>query len=234
MSVTVTLCGTNYSVPQQGDTTAWGTNLTSYLQALAAITYYLTPTASPAQSGIVRLATGDALAWRNNANSGDVLLSKGTVDQLQWAGVDLTGNPEAIYTTAAGLSIASSATPSIINYATQELDTAGAVTVGASWKFTVPAGKGGLYSVKASATWNAAITSGNMRLDLFKNGSLWRTLDRVVGGTNTPQLMLKGSTDIQLNATDFIDIRIQQNSGGAVVLTSTAAENAVAIHRLVS
>lgn len=41
-----------------------------------------TESASPAQSGIVRLANGDAIAWRNHANSADVLLSKNASDQL--------------------------------------------------------------------------------------------------------------------------------------------------------
>lgn len=41
-----------------------------------------TETTNPAQSGIFRLADGDALAWRNHANSADILLSKNTSDQL--------------------------------------------------------------------------------------------------------------------------------------------------------
>ena len=38
--------------------------------------------ANPAQSGIVRLADTDALAWRNHANTADVSLSKNSSDQL--------------------------------------------------------------------------------------------------------------------------------------------------------
>lgn len=41
-----------------------------------------TETTNGAQSGIFRLADGDAIAWRNHANSADVLLSKNTSDQL--------------------------------------------------------------------------------------------------------------------------------------------------------
>jgi hypothetical protein len=41
-----------------------------------------TESANPAQSGIFRLADGDAIAWRNHANSADVLLSKTSTDQL--------------------------------------------------------------------------------------------------------------------------------------------------------
>lgn len=41
-----------------------------------------TESASPAQSGVFRLADGDAFAWRNHANTADVTLSKNSSDQL--------------------------------------------------------------------------------------------------------------------------------------------------------
>lgn len=41
-----------------------------------------TEAANPAHSGLFRLADGDAFAWRNHANTADVLLSKNTSDQL--------------------------------------------------------------------------------------------------------------------------------------------------------
>lgn len=37
---------------------------------------------SPAQSGVLRLADGDAISWRNQGNSADVTLTKNTSDQL--------------------------------------------------------------------------------------------------------------------------------------------------------
>jgi hypothetical protein len=40
-------------------------------------------TASPALSGVVRLASGDQLCWRNNANSGDDCILKTATDALQ-------------------------------------------------------------------------------------------------------------------------------------------------------
>ncbi len=41
-----------------------------------------TESTNPAQSGIFRLADGDVIAWRNHADSADVLLSKNSSDQL--------------------------------------------------------------------------------------------------------------------------------------------------------
>ncbi|HEV2287400.1 MAG TPA: hypothetical protein VGR81_00440 [Candidatus Acidoferrales bacterium] len=43
---------------------------------------FQTLSANPAQSGALRLADGDAIAWRNHANTADVTLSKNTSDQL--------------------------------------------------------------------------------------------------------------------------------------------------------
>ena len=39
-------------------------------------TVFLTNTANPALTGLFRLASGDAIAWRNNANNADILLRK--------------------------------------------------------------------------------------------------------------------------------------------------------------
>lgn len=41
-----------------------------------------TESSNPAQSGVLRLSDGDAIAWRNHANSADVLLTKNSSDQL--------------------------------------------------------------------------------------------------------------------------------------------------------
>lgn len=48
--------------------------------------YFTSNTASPASTGILRLASTDTIAWRNNANSADIALAKNTTDQLTYAG----------------------------------------------------------------------------------------------------------------------------------------------------
>jgi hypothetical protein len=111
MATTVVFNGSNYSVPAYGDA-GWAQgagNLSSYLIAIAAgtlqttggsftlsaevdfgVTYGLktaylkTETASPSATGVLRLASADAVGWRNNANAADVLLSKDTSDRLKW------------------------------------------------------------------------------------------------------------------------------------------------------
>lgn len=98
MASTVTLAGTNYSIPAFGDI-GWAVgagNLSSYLIAIASVTlqttggaftltadvnfgatygvlakYFTTVAASPATAGVIRLAIGDTIDWgvANNALS---------------------------------------------------------------------------------------------------------------------------------------------------------------------
>lgn len=47
---------------------------------------FISGSANPATSGILRLATGDAICWKNTANSSNLCFSKDTSDLLSWAG----------------------------------------------------------------------------------------------------------------------------------------------------
>lgn len=47
---------------------------------------FVTNSANPPSLGILRMASGDSYAWRNNANSADLLFGKNTSDQLTWSG----------------------------------------------------------------------------------------------------------------------------------------------------
>lgn len=116
MATPITFNGASYNVPAYGDS-GWAQgagNLSSYLIAIAAGTlqttggtftlsaetyfgagfgirslYFKTATILPSTSGVVRLATGDSIGWRNNANGANVLLSKDASDNLQWNGSTL-------------------------------------------------------------------------------------------------------------------------------------------------
>lgn len=111
MATLVTFNGSSYSVPAYGDS-GWAQgsgNLSSYLIAIAAGTlqttggtftlsaevyfgatygvkavYFKTSASNPSTTGVLRLATGDAVGWRNNANGADILLSKDSSDRLKW------------------------------------------------------------------------------------------------------------------------------------------------------
>lgn len=85
-----------------------------------------------------------------------------------------------------------------INYNHKIYDTHNLVTGGAgSWKFTAPiAGK---YAIKATVTPN---TSGSVGYELYKNGASYQEL-LTAAGSQTYSV----STDIDLVAGDFIDLR---------------------------
>lgn len=56
---------------------------------LTGLTSLTSFTANPSATGVVRLASGDAIGWRNNANAADIFLDKNASDQLRWNGSPL-------------------------------------------------------------------------------------------------------------------------------------------------
>jgi hypothetical protein len=101
-------------------------------------------------------------------------------------------------------------TGNIINYSTVEWDSHSAVTTGASWKFTCPAGQAGYYKVYACLYANASIN-----VELWKNGVLFKTI-----GTALTTINGTGSATVFLNAGDYIDIRVTGSGTLAVGATS--------------
>lgn len=107
MSINVSWRGINYTIPEPGDANTQ--SLTDYLNALSTgavpfpttadidlgasfglkALYLKTRSANPAGVGLVREAVGDVLAWRNNANSGDLQLGVNGSDQLTFASVPI-------------------------------------------------------------------------------------------------------------------------------------------------
>lgn len=259
MAFTVSFNGVTYVLPSPGDNNAWaiGPNsngLNAFLTALSTSTYQpntgsglpltatldfggsfgikalsvTSETANPAASGVVRLAHADTVSFRNAANNADVALGTGSANQLQWNGADVTGNPAAIYNTASNTF--TTGTTTIVNFATIELDTNNAVTTGASWVFTVPSGKAGVYSITAQVTPNAAVSASVTQLLLYKNGALARDL-WTSSGAIPSTTSIQGSTEINLAAADTISVKLAQASGGTITLTNSAFQNWIAIVR---
>ena len=251
MAKVVTLNGSSYTVPERGDT-GYGVLLTNYLVAIATAfpqlggtwalasdlvltafgvtaLYFKSATANIAATGVLRQAVTDFIAWRNNANAADLALGISSADKLTFAGSYLTGNPYAAYTTAVGQSIPNGGVNTIVNFGTLENDTDGAVATGATWKFTVPAGKGGRYSVACAATWSAP-TLGQSGLVLFKNAGYSKTLyGRAAMATSDE---MTGAIIIQLVAGDTLAVAAYHASAGAVTLTAAAGSNWIQIHKL--
>jgi hypothetical protein len=113
MSVTVSLNGSNFTIPQTSET-GWGAQVTAWIQSVSLNTlqknggtftltaeadfggsfglkvlYIKSQTANAASAGVVRLANTDLIKFRNNANSADLSLGVSTSDKLQFESVDV-------------------------------------------------------------------------------------------------------------------------------------------------
>lgn len=113
----------------------------------------------------------------------------------------------------------------IVNYSIKTYDTHGAVTTGASWKYTAPVS--GYYKVKASISWVTVSGAASYRLKIFKNGVM-HTQFAAEGDT----YIFPVSDTVQLNAGDYIDIRTFQLSGAALDTDSAPESQFVTVERV--
>jgi hypothetical protein len=138
------------------------------------------------------------------------------------------------YRTAAGQSIANN-TVTIVDFGTADFDTHSCVTTGAAWKFT--ANDAGYYAVNAAILYSSTAGWADTEagyIALYKNGSLVCYLHRKDSYTSASAvfMMLSGMTTIQLAASDYVDVRVYQNSGAALALFNDDDFNYVDIWRL--
>lgn len=140
----------------------------------------------------------------------------------------------ARYSTAAGQSIPNGGSDNIINFGDKSFDTLNAVTTGASWKFTAPVS--GIHEVSSLLTFTSGggWTNGEeAQLSLYKNGVFYTYMALYVApATHTGRVVLNGTTRVQLNAGDYIDVRIYQGSGAALTLLNSGNINYVDIARI--
>ena len=121
------------------------------------------------------------------------------------------------------------ATYTLIDFATSIHDTHSAVTTGASWKFTCPAGQAGYYRVTTLVSIQGAITV-DIRIAVYKNGVSAGdvSIDNLAQAGNSAY---GGSRTLLLAAGDYIDIRAEQNSGADRSTIADARFNYVMIER---
>lgn len=179
-----------------------------------------------------------------NCSAGDIidLRPGGTVDATnitlnieRLSGPSVVAATESInarYSTTAGQSISSGAT-AIVNFGTSTYDSHSAVTTGASWKFTAPAT--GKYRVSAnivfaSGTWSA---TQQPYLNLYKNGAQVSAGPLFyISATGTWVIPLGLTDTVQLNAGDYIDIRVLNASSNTQTLSTNAWQNYVSVNRV--
>jgi len=171
------------------------------------------------------------------ATNGNLAVYNGATGKLIKDGGVVPSIPAFVgarYSTNAGQSINDSLA-TIVDFEDVVYDTDGAVTTGASWKFTCPVGKGGYYLIDcmimfASNAW----TSGKViELTIYKGGVLYSDISRETWQSSTTLYRdAKGSDVILLAAGEYIDIRVYQNSGGALDLYTNGTYNHVAISKI--
>lgn len=114
-----------------------------------------------------------------------------------------------------------SGTPAIVDFATKYYDTHTSVTTGGSWKFTAPVP--GYYDVKVKLQLTNTTSNYTTNLDLYKNGSRDQAISRITTkqlDADNNDISHQGSGQIFLNAGDYIDVRIDQSSGGGITLAN--------------
>ncbi len=181
---------------------------------------------------------GDYLEFYSFQNSGQTRAFAGitfNIHQVQGPQqIAASDSVYAKYQTTAGQSIANSGIQ-IVNFGTLVYEThSGAVTTGASWKFTAPAS--GLYRFSAGVSYtNQTYAAGNQAGSWFyKNGAIDTQLQYQSIETSTASVQARGgSTEIRLVAGDYVDFRVFNNrTAGATTLDTTATNNFITVSRI--
>ncbi len=124
----------------------------------------------------------------------------------------------AISASSANLSIADNA-EEILDFDTKISDPYGAVTTGASWKFTSPKTAEFLLSVKLEWATTANLVSTYMVIN--KNGSFYKRI-ATINGTSAPGYNTS-SVPVSMVKGDYIDVRVYQDDSASAARTIYSA-----------
>ena len=145
--------------------------------------------------------------------------------------------PVAARYTVSGSQVVANSALDIRDFDTKVFDTHNAVTTGAAWKFTAPVS--GIYSVSslvigqcASGEWDE---SDSVITLLYKNGGSNAYFTKIEGEASPASLVvqsLTGTILIQLEAGDYIDLRIFNDTGVNWSSVASGEQNHISIHRI--
>ena len=163
----------------------------------------------------------DTMARLGIGTAGQVLKVNSGATAPEWGAAAASFVGCRVYNNAAQSS--SDGTDLIINFNLESFDSDGFHSnVTNNSRITIPTGKGGKYLVGASMTFAANATSGR-RMSIQKNGSAISTGEaqqaRSIGGTS-----LSASTLVDLAANDYVEILVNQSSGGSLNVGGSEAD----------
>lgn len=231
---------------QQGATAA--ATMSAYLRKNGTGDQYGIATLDSLASNKVYMLTSNATLWLNagdyvsfwavSTSQNVTVLNTGSTNDVTYFYGERKSGPSQVaasekiyarYRSSVGQSMANGTT--LVDFATKIYDSHGAVTTGASWKFTAP--RADVYEVTSSV--NSASGGGwaageEWSLRVFKNGSGERYLvHNPQLATHSAAVTATGNGFVYLNAGDTIDIRVQQSSGAAINTSTTPDYNWVDI-----
>jgi hypothetical protein len=179
-----------------------------------AITKATASSIAPAAKGdlVAGSATNDAAVLGVGANDTVLTADSSTATGLKWAaaasGATLVGT--AVYSSSD--QTIPNGTFTTVTYGDEYWDTDSFhSTVTNTGRITIPTGKDGKYLVNVFGTW-AGAASGNRELRVRKNGSTDLANNRLNGVTSAFTMQM--SFQVNLVATDYIELQVYQLSGG--------------------
>ena len=116
-----------------------------------------------------------------------------------------------------------------ITWNTEEFDTDGFHSTSSNTsRFTIPTGKGGKYLITAQVRWDDN-TAGERVLKIQKNGTEFKAFAMQPNAQNPMEAI---TAVLSLVATDYIEILVYQNSGGARTVYGSSLETFTSISYL--
>jgi len=173
----------------------------------------------------VTAVNAEAGSLYQNETSGKVYRKTDSGSSTNW--VELSGSNQILakYYHSTGSTLNSG---DIINFNSLVVDGLSTVTTGASWKFTAPETRS--YKVEVYIESQSTSVSAGTRWDLqlFKNGTFHEQKGRSdIEVTATQFRSLTGSFQIDLAATDYIDVRFDSNGATFPMLGATGYSSIV-------
>lgn len=175
-------------------------------------------------------STIDSTADTSYIIMGNSVLTFTTIERISGpSAIAATESINARYTTNAGQSIPTGSI-TVVNFATKDFDSHGAVTTGASWKFTAPIS--GKYRVGATTNYSDMTQYKAVTMWLYKNNTQYSILDNSISSyPGTDRFCNSGNDIVNLLAGEYIDVRLEHNKGSDAALTTSGMYNHIHIER---